>query len=847
MGNFRKFKVVPDLPEKLKPLLDIASNLWLTWNPDAIKLFINMDGDLWDKNQHNPVRMLGEISQEKLEELARDEGFLSEVQRVGEQLEQYLHALHSINHTQQVRIAYFSAEYGLSDTLPIYSGGLGILSGDHVKAASDLNLHFHGIGLLYQLGYFQQYLNMDGWQQDFYQVNDFFNMQVQEVKRSDGAPLEIELDFPGRKLVLKVWQIQVGRISIHMLDSNIEKNSEYDRRLTAQLYGGNPEMRLQQEIILGIGGVKMLDALGIQATAVHMNEGHSAFTPFERARALMKGHGLGFSEAMEVVRRSSVFTTHTNVQAAHDAFSPDMVKTYFGNYLRDFNISLHDFMAYGRVHPENHQEHFSMTVAAVKNSAFVNGVSTLHSEVSKGMLKNLWPALPPEHIPIQPITNGIHIPSWVSFEMNDLFERYLGGKWREKQDYRDAWEKVQNIPDPELWSVHEIRRRRLIAFTRQRLQKQLLAKGASNLLIGESQEALNPTALTIGFARRFATYKRAYLIFRDKERLLKILNDPERPVQLIFTGKAHPQDQAGKELIKNIISFMSTEHLRGKIAFIEDYDINVARYLVSGVDIWLNTPLRPLEACGTSGMKAACNGVLNFSVLDGWWDEAYDLKNGWAIGNREAYTDKEYQDEVESKAIYSILEKDIIPLFYERGSDGLPREWIRMMKHSLITIASRYNTNRMVKEYFSKFYKNAADDYARLSADNFAPVKELVKWKGRMSGDFAGLRIESIQADTGRTYKSGESFQVQADLFLGSIAPEDIRVDVYYGTIVGDDVLQNSALARLGEVQESGEGRYRFSGVIPCGRTGNFGFRLRVTPSHPLMTDPYEMGLVLWS
>ncbi|MCU0275880.1 MAG: alpha-glucan family phosphorylase [Acidobacteria bacterium] len=846
MGNFRKFKVVPDLPEKLKPLLEIAGNLWLTWNPEAIKLFITLDGDLWERSQHNPMRMLGEISQEKLEELTHDEGFLSEVQRVGEQLDQYLHLVRGINHAQQVSIAYFSAEYGLSDTLPIYSGGLGILSGDHIKAASDLNFHFHGVGLLYQLGYFQQYLNMDGWQQDFYQVNDFHNMQVQEVMRPDGTPLEVELDFPGRRVFLRVWRILVGRVTIYMLDSNHEKNSDHDRRLTAQLYGGNPEMRLQQEIILGIGGVKMLDALGIQVTAVHMNEGHSAFTPFERARVLMKDKGLSFAEALETVRQSSIFTTHTNVQAAFDVFSPEMIRAYFAPFLRELGISHSEFMAYGRVHPDNQHESFSMTVAAVKNSAFVNGVSALHAEVSRDLLKNLWPAVPPEHVPIQPLTNGIHIPSWVSFEMNDLFERYLGSKWRERQDYRDAWEKVQNIPDPELWSVHEIRRRRLIAFTRQRLHRQLLAKGASNLLISESQEALNPTALTIGFARRFATYKRAYLIFKDRERLLKILNNPERPVQLVFAGKAHPQDQAGKELIKNIIAFMSNEHLRSKIAFIEDYDINVARYLVSGVDIWLNTPQRPLEACGTSGMKAACNGVLNFSVLDGWWDEAYDLKNGWAIGNRESYTDKEYQDEVESKAIYSILEKDIIPLFYERGSDGLPREWIRMMKHSLVTIASRFNTSRMVKEYFSRFYLPASENFARLSADAFAPARELVGWKNRMRADFPQVRIEEVRADTGRTYKSGERFQVQADLFLGKVPPEEIRVDAYFGTMVGEDVLQNSALARLGDVETSGEGRFRFSGFIPCGRTGSFGFKLRVTPFHPLLLDPYEMGLVLW-
>jgi starch phosphorylase len=847
MGKFKKFRVVPDLPEKLRPLADIAANLWLAWNPEAIKLFITMDSDLWEKNQHNPVRMLGEISQEKLVELAQDEGFLSEVQRVGEQLEQYLHAVHGINHTRQVSIAYFSAEYGLNDTLPLYSGGLGVLSGDHVKAASDLNLNFHGVGLLYQLGYFQQYLNMDGWQQDFYQVNDFHNMQVQEVLLPDGRPMEIELAFPGRQLYLKVWRISVGRVAIHMLDSNIDKNSESDRRLTAQLYGGNSEMRLQQEIILGMGGVKMLDALGIQVTVVHMNEGHSAFTSFERAGGLMKRHGLNFAEAMETVCQSSVFTTHTNVPAAYDVFSPEMMKNYFAGYLKEFNVPFHDFMAYGRVHPEDPQEYFSMTVAAVKNSAFVNGVSALHAEVSRKLLKDLWPSVPPEHIPLRNITNGIHIPSWISFEMSDLFERYLGGKWREKQDYQDAWDKVQNIPDPELWNVHEIRRRRLIAFTRQRLQKQLMAKGASNLLISESQEALNPVALTIGFARRFATYKRAYLILKDRERLLSILKNQEKPVQIIFAGKAHPQDQAGKELIKNIISFMSSEHLRSKIAFIEDYDINVARYLVSGVDIWLNTPLRPFEACGTSGMKAACNGVLNFSVLDGWWDEAYDLKNGWAIGNREAYTDKKYQDEVESKAIYSILEKDIIPLFYERGSDGLPREWIRMMKHSLTSIASRYNTSRMVKEYFNKFYKNASANYAQLSADDFAPVRSLVQWKERMTAEFPALRIENIKADTGRTYKSGENFEVQADLFLGKIQPEEIRVEVYYGNIVGDAVLHDSALVQLNDAQKIGDGRFRFSGGIPCKRTGNFGFQLRVTPYHPQLADPYLMNLVLWS
>ena len=849
MGNFKKFKVVPDLPEKLKPLLDIAANLWLTWNPEAIKLFITMDGDLWEKNQHNPMRMLGEISQEKLDELAHDEGFLSEVQRVGEQLDQYLHVLRSINHTQQVSIAYFSAEYGLSDTLPIYSGGLGILSGDHVKAASDLNLNFHGVGLLYQLGYFQQYLNMDGWQQDFYQVNDFHNMQVQEVKQPDGQPLEIELDFPGRKVYLKVWQIKVGRVSIHMLDSNIEKNSEYDRRLTAQLYGGNPEMRLQQEIILGIGGVKMLDALGIQVTVVHMNEGHSAFTPFERARMLMKNNGLGFAEAMEVVRQSSVFTTHTNVQAAHDVFSPEMLKNYFGNYLREFNISLHDFMACGRVHPDNHQENFSMTVAAVKNSAFVNGVSTLHSEVSRDMLKNLWPAVPPEHVPIQPITNGIHIPSWISFEMNDLFERYLGSKWREKQDYRDAWEKVQNIPDPELWNVHEIRRRRLIAFTRQRLQKQLIAKGASNLLISESQEALNPVALTIGFARRFATYKRAYLIFKDPERLLKILNNP-RAAGAADLRRQGPPPGPGRQGADQEHHLLHVEPstCAGKIAFIEDYDINVARYLVSGVDIWLNTPLRPLEACGTSGMKAACNGVLNFSVLDGWWDEAYDLKNGWAIGNREVVHRQGIPGRGREQGhLFHPGEGHHPPVLRAR----LRRPAARMDPHDEAfaghhRLALQHQPHgqgilqQILQERLGKLRQAERRQFCRRPAN----------WSNGRTACTAISRACASRAS--RPTPAAPTRAARASRCRPTSSWARCRPRRSGSTCI---TAPSSAMTccrirpwpAWATVEKIADGRFRFSGVIPCARTGNFGFKLRVTPFHPLLADPYEMGLVLWS
>ncbi len=845
MESFRKFKVIPDIPEPLLPLRELAFNLWFTWNPDAIRLFIQMDSDLWETTLHNPVRMLGEINQDKLEELAHDEGFIMELARVSEQLRQYLHNQKSVNESRTCSIAYFSAEYGLNDTLPIYSGGLGILSGDHVKSASDLNLNFHGVGMLYQLGYFQQYLNPDGWQQDFYQTNDFHNMQVTEVRENE-TPVEIEIAFPGRTIFLKAWQIRVGRVSLFMLDSNTERNSEADRRLTAQLYGGNRETRLQQEIVLGIGGLRLLDRLGIEVDVIHMNEGHSAFTTFERARLMMQKKGLSFNEAIVAAKKSSVFTTHTSVPAGLDEFVPELMVKYFEEYVRLLGITMEQFLSYGRFVPQSSQENFSMTVAAMRNSTYINGVSSLHADVSRKMWRGLWKETPDEHIPIHGITNGIHIPTWISFEMNDLYERYLGNKWREKQDYPDAWEKVLNIPDPELWNVHEIRRRRLVSFTRQRLKRQLVARGASNQLINESQEVLNPQALTIGFARRFATYKRGNLIFRDPERLISILNDTERPVQIIFAGKAHPQDQYGKEFIKNIIHFIQSQHLRKKIVFIEDYDINVARYLVQGVDIWLNNPLRPLEACGTSGMKAACNGVLNFSVLDGWWDEAYDLQNGWAIGNREVYQDQEYQNEVESKAIYSILENDIVSRFYERGSDGLPREWLKMMKHSLLSIASFYNTHRMVKEYYTRFYKNAKRNFTALQEQEFAPLREFVEWRERMRTKFGAIRVEDVSYDSSRMYKIRERMAVSALVHLGDLHPDEVRVDVYSGQLQAQGGVSSSAIEPLTDIEDLANGRYRFSGILPLEGTGQYGFRIRITPFHPLQNDPYELSLVIW-
>lgn len=853
--NIKTFKVIPDVPEKLAGLYDIAYNIWLFWNPGAMKLFIRMDPDLWDKTRHNPVKMLGEVSQERLEELANDEGYVVQVARIRETLNSYVDKVTIRDNKQPDRvkdpsIAYFSLEYGLTEALPIYSGGLGVLAGDHIKSSSDIGLNLLGIGLLYQLGYFRQYLNQDGWQQDFYDINDFYNMPIKEALDSDGRPVETAVALPGRTLYLKAWKLTVGRVTIYLMDSNIDKNSEPDRKLTAQLYGGDREMRLQQEIILGIGGIKLLERLGISPDVVHMNEGHSSFAIFERSRLLMNKHGLSFDQAMEVTRKTGIFTTHTPVPAGNDEFLPDLIRKYFNGYADELGIGIDRFLALGWSRTNDPRQNFSMPVVAIRNSSFVNGVSALHGKVAQEMWKDLWQDVPVEHIPIRSITNGVHLASWLSFEMTQLLSQYLGEHWQEKQDKKELWERIANIPDPELWRVHSARRRRLVYFIRKRLQKQLIEKGASPLLMDQAREALDPDTLTIGFARRFATYKRGNLVFRDIRRLMKLVDDPRQPVQFIFAGKAHPQDHAGKEIIKNIIHDINSNNMVKRIVFIEDYDMNVARYMVQGVDVWLNNPLRPHEASGTSGMKAAVNGALNLSVLDGWWDEAYDYNapNGWNIGSGEVYNDRNYQDEVESKAVYSIIENNIVPMFYDTLPDGLPREWIKMMKNAFISVASFFNTHRMIKEYNDRFYLEAGRNFHVLSEDDFKRTRQLVEWKDHIRQHFHTVSVGDIHFDDTRTYKITESVDVAVEVATGQLKPDDIKVEIYYGTISPDHRLTGTAIEHLSRVApvEGEENRFSFSGKLGCNRSGNFGFKVRITPYHPLIMDPYEMNMVIW-
>jgi starch phosphorylase len=848
------------LPTPLSALLETAYNLRWTWHGDTLDLFRRLDAGLWETSQHNPVAMLGVISQARLEEAAADNGFLSHLHRVHNSLQEYLSKpgwwAKTTGGSREPLVAYFCAEYGINECVPIYSGGLGVLAGDYLKSASDLDIPIVGVGLLYQQGYFRQRLNADGWQLELFPRNDFPNMPVGQVRYDSGEPVIVELEMAGRATKAQVWRIRVGRVNLYLLDTNLPENSPEDRHITAQLYGGDQEMRIRQELVLGVGGVRMLKALGISPKAYHMNEGHSAFLSLERIRLLMAEQGASFAEAKEAVAASNIFTTHTPVPAGNDAFEPWLIDKYFSKYWSQLGLSRDQFYALGRQEPNNKDEPMNLTVLALRLSAHRNGVSRLHGSVSRKLWAGVWPAVPVSEVPIQHITNGIHTPSWISHDMADLYNRYLGPGWHEKPADPKLWKGVTHIPDPELWRTHARRRERLVAFVRNHLRKQLVKQGASATELATAQEILDPEALTIGFARRFATYKRANLILADPERLATILNNPSRRVQIIFSGKAHPRDNPGKDLIRQIVHIARQAPFRRSMVFLSDYDMNIARYLVQGVDVWLNTPLRPMEASGTSGMKVAANGGLNVSILDGWWDEGYESSIGWAIGSGESYDDLEYQNTVESQALYNLLEKEIIPLFYDRGPDNLPRAWIDRMKTAMATLAPVFNTNRMVRQYAETFYVPAAKSWDLLTTGNLSRARELSAWKDKVARDFSNVRIESV-TDTMSTNGGahvGKEVQVEAVVNLGNLDAGDVRVELYYGPLDDDGQFaegQQKALSmdRVGTAAggEGSNSRQKYAAQMPCAQSGQGGYTVRVLPQHELLVDAREMAMIRWA
>ena len=847
----KQFLVLPKLPERIAALQELSQNLWYSWNWDIIKLFIRLHPEMWESCCQNPVEMLSRLPQEALQEVAEDEGFLASLDRVNSKFKDYLSVKkwfgYEYGDYKQDKVAYFSLEYGLDTGLPVYSGGLGVLSGDTLKSASDLGIPSVAVGLLYRYGYFRQFLSSDGWQQERYEENDWYHMPVQPVKDENDRPLQVTVELDNTPVRIQIWKVSVGGIPLYLLDTNIPENSTKCREITSVLYGGDKDMRIRQEIILGIGGVRALQTLGIRPSIYHINEGHSWFLTLERIRQLMNDHQLSFKEASQFVWSTTAFTTHTPVPAGNERFDPVLVHRYLGKFVADVGLGWKDFLGIGRVIPDDETESFCMTVAALKYSAFANGVSKLHGRVSRDMWHNIWPQLPRQEIPIRAITNGVHPGSWISHDMIELYESYFGHSFNERPGTLESWKQVNKIPDGELWRVHNRRRERLVFFARKTLKQQLTRRGASQIDIHRADQILDPKILTIGFARRFSTYKRGNLIFTDLDRLDRIINNDENPVQLVIAGKAHPLDSPGKEVIKEIINCSSQERFHNRIIFLEDYDINVARYLVQGSDVWLNTPRRPQEASGTSGMKAALNGAVNLSILDGWWDEGYNDDVGFKIGNGEEYDDVELQDRLEAELLYNTLEREVIPLFYEFNEIGLPTRWIAKMKATIHTAGEKFSAHRMLMDYAREFYLPAIDAYRRLSADNYQLTRDVTAWMDRMNECWNNIKIEEVETpEVGANLHVGQRIPVNVKVYLGELSPDDITVEIVSGPLSSQEQISQFEPLRA-ELTGGGEnGVWSFAGEITCTESGRVGVTARIIPHNENLPHTIKPKMISW-
>jgi glycogen phosphorylase len=850
MPTFQTYNVTPTLPASLEPLREISYNLWWTWEPSARRLFRHLDVDLWNRTNHNPVRMLQLSKQARLEELANDKSFLRELKQVHDAFKKYLERKDTYGKTGAASelkkpVAYFSAEFGFHESIPNYSGGLGILAGDHCKSASDLDLNFVAVGLLYRHGYFRQEIDKDGTQHANLLNQNFHHLPIREVQR-DGTNLLVPVSILDRQVHAKVWELHVGRVNLYLLDTDVPDNNAEDRLITAELYGGDLEMRMRQEILLGIGGVKTLSALGIDPEVFHMNEGHSAFLALERIRRNVAERGLDFYSALQVVASANVFTTHTPVPAGNDAFPRDMMKKYFGNFAKEIGLPFDELMSFGqtRVDPN---DPFSMTILALRMSRHANGVSKLHGEVSRALWRDVWSGVPVEEVPITSITNGIHTKTWMAPEFSALYRKHLGD-WEENLTNPDFWRGVIDIPDAPLWDTHQQLKRRLVEFVRERVRAQRQRIGESPQSIRNANQLLDPEILTIGFARRFATYKRGALLFSDKERLKKLLNDTTRPVQFIFAGKAHPRDEGGKALIKEVYQFSREAGMENRVVFVEDYDSYIARRLVQGVDLWLNNPLRPHEASGTSGMKLAPNAGLNLSVLDGWWCEGYNGNNGWTIGSEIQIGTNEFQDEVDANSLYQVLENQIVPLYYAKPDGKLPLAWLQLMRDAIRSVTPVFNTHRMVKEYTERLYLPAAKSHGEFTRDNSAAAGDLSRWKAQMRKDWPQVRVHEVQvANKDRqNIPVGESLQLAARVHLGGVDPKHVRVEAYHGESENGGI-RNPTVTTLNENGRNGDGSYIYTGVVPASESGAYGFSVRVVPTHPHLMQTHELRLITWS
>ncbi len=813
-------------------------------------MFKKLDPVSWKASSENWVRMLCMIPHEKLEEAAKDKAFLEQMDRLYVRFKNYMESTtwyeRKFGSKEQAYVAYFSCEYGMHHSLPIYSGGLGILSGDHLKSASDLGIPLVAVGMLYRQGYFKQRINAEGWQQEIFPENDWYSLPVKLVKKEDGHRLLLSINIGEELVHFQVWSVAVGRIFLYLLDTNLEINTPENRDITMRLYDTHGDVRIKQEVLLGIGGVRALKAIGINPSVYHSNEGHSAFLMIERIRNLMKEYDLSFKEARELTWACNVFTTHTPVPAGNERFDVEKIENYLAKYVSEIGMSMDEFIGLGRENPADSEEKFCMTVLALKLASHANGVAKLHGVISREMWQKLFSEIPMDEIPIGHITNGIHTRSWLSPQLSSLILRYLGPETLDEPSELGTFKDIDKIPDAELWKVHEERRKILVYFCRKRVQSRIRRIGGTADQVSKAQEILVPNILTIGFARRFATYKRANLLLKDPERLKRLILNPERPVQFVFSGKAHPADHQGKELIKEIYNFAIQNGLSHRIVFLEDYDYAVARHLVQGVDVWLNNPRRPLEASGTSGMKAAVNGSLNLSVMDGWWDEAYTPEVGWSIGNGEEYADTKYQDDIEGSLLYRVLEQDIIPTFYNRNEQGIPEQWVYMMKQSIGKLGSYFNTHRMVMDYTNKFYIKADELFHVLMESGASAAKELAAWRDKVNREWDDIQILKVESNVTEVMYVGNELQVTAQVNLGKFKPENIIVEVYHGSLSAQNNIEKGYRVRM--EPESGEGSIvNFKGSIPCQTGGRYGFSVRLLPGHKNLAVQFLPGLIKWA
>lgn len=848
-GTTFTFEVNPKIPRKLKRLEELANNLWYSWDKPTRTLFARLHPGLWDAVGHNPKVFLRRVDEKRLLDAMDDPVFLATFNRVLSAYDTYHHELVRRNVEESLKdndlVAYFCAEFGFHESFPIYSGGLGILAGDHCKAASDMCVPFVGVGLLYRQGYFSQSIDGDGNQIATYSDSDFCDLPVTPALREDGSDIRVSVGLPGRQVVVKVWQAIVGLVRLYLLDTDLEENTPDDRDITHQLYGGDRTMRMKQEIVLGIGGVSALHELGLKPTVWHINEGHAAFLILERIRQLVEKGGMDFPSALEAVASNTVFTTHTPVPAGHDQFAEGMIAEYFQHYCQSINISVSDVMHLGLT-PDSPE--FNMTALAIRGSRHQNGVSRIHGKVSSRICASLWPQVLPDENPMSYVTNGVHVPTFLAQEWADLFDNVFGYEWRHRMSDADFWNRIDEIPDQLFWSVRHSLKSQMLQVMRFRKSVQHFRNHGSESHLDRMLkyvDSFDPNVLTIGFARRFATYKRAALLFENLDWFKEILSDSNRPVLFLFAGKAHPADQPGQDLIRQVQGIANLPEFEGKILLVEGYDLGLARRLVEGVDVWLNNPVYPLEASGTSGMKAGMNGAINLSVLDGWWGEGYDGSNGWAIKPAPTSMESYRRDKEESQTLYEILQDRVIPTYYERGKMGYSPEWVKMSKRSMASILPRFNSGRMVGEYVSKFYVPASQQGRLYENGNYAGAKRLSAWKRKIHAAWDGVALRRMDTPLKHIH-FGDTVKLEVALKMNGLAPEDVVVELLIRRTTKQDVLDylHFGFTFLGMSPDGEE--HLFALDLSPDLCGRLDYKIRIYPFHELLTHPLEMGLMLW-